>query len=128
MKTFTILTEAIESEIKDLKAEIREMIKNSLNTSDNKTVEDFILAYKKDSEVNQIEGLINNSDIYDFYLKNMDEIDEVLKNNNFFTKSPEEQSIYSLYDYIIAGTKAAVEVTINNFGEESEEIMEEPKF
>ena len=80
MRKFTVyLKEAEEIQVDtNLKDELTDMIKKSLNTSDSKTVEDFIAAYKKDSEKNQIEGLINNADIYDFYLKYDEDIDEIL--------------------------------------------------
>jgi hypothetical protein len=117
MRKFTVyLKEAEEVQVDtNLKDELTDMIKKSLNTSDSKTVENFIDAYKKDSEKNQIEGLINNADIYDFYLKYDEDIDEILTKNNFYDKSPKELNVFSLYDYIIAGTKEAVNLLINSF-------------
>jgi len=117
MRKFTVyLKEAEEVQVDtNLKDELTDMIKKSLNTSDSKTVENFIAAYKKDSEKNQIEGLINNADIYDFYLKYDEDIDEILTKNNFYDKSPKELNVFSLYDYIIAGTKEAVNLLINSF-------------
>jgi vacuolar-type H+-ATPase subunit E/Vma4 len=115
MKKFTIyLKEAEEVKVDtDLKDELKDMIRKSLNTSDSKTIEDFISAYKTDSERNQIEGLINDSDIYDFYLKYGEEIDEILSNSDFFEKTPDSMNVYSLYDIVIAGTKEAVKLTVN---------------
>jgi len=115
MKKFTIyLKEAEEVKVdNDLQDELKDMIRKSLNTSDSKTIEDFIAAYKADSERNQIEGLINDSDIYDFYLKYGEEIDEMLSNTDFFEKTPDSINVYSLYDYIIAGTKEAVKLLVN---------------
>ena len=122
MKKFTIYlkeSEEVQSEEDiSLDNEIRNMIKRSLNTEDNNTVNDFIAAYKRNSEENQIEGLINNSDVWDFYLKYSDDIDEILNNNDYYSKSPQELNIYSLYDYIILGTKEAVNYIINGFGNE----------
>jgi hypothetical protein len=115
MKKFTVyLKEAEEPKIDtEFKDELKDMISKSLNTSDSKTIEDFITAYKTDSERNQIEGLINDSDIYDFYLKYGEEIDEILSNSDFFEKTPDSMNVYSLYDYIIAGAKEAVKLTLN---------------
>lgn len=122
MRKFTVyLKEAEEVQVEtNLKDELTDMIKKSLNTSDSKTVEDFISAYKKDSEKNQIEGLINNADIYDFYLKYDEDIDEILTKNNFYDKSPKELNVFSLYDYIIVGTKEAVNYIINSFNNATE--------
>ena len=119
MKKFTIyLKEAEEVKIDvKLKDELLEMVKKSLNTSDAKTINDFIDAFKSDSEKNQIEGLINDADIYDFYLKFMDEIDEILTNSNFFEKSPKELNVFGLYNYIIIGTKNAVKIAIDGIKE-----------
>ena len=119
MKKFTIyLKEAEEVKIDiKLKEELLEMVKKSLNTSDAKTVNDFIEAYKEDSDKNQIEGLVNDADVYDFYLKFMDEIDEILSESNFFEKTPKELNTFSLYTYLVAGTKNAVKITIDGIKE-----------
>jgi len=116
MRKFSIyLKEAEEVKIDTkLHDELLEMIKKSLNTNDAKTVNDFIEAYKLDSEKNQIEGLINDADVYDFYLKFMDEIDEILSKANFFEKTPKELNAFSLYNYIVKGTKEAVKLIIDN--------------
>ena len=118
IRTFSIL-EAME-EIVDLEKDLKTMIENSIKTSDLKTVEDFISAYKVDPDKYQINGLINDSDIWDFYIKYKDNIDELLNKDGFYEKSPEELNIFSLYDYIIEGTKEAVKVKINSFGQTEE--------
>ena len=109
-------------EYKDFNANLKDMIKKSLKTSDEKTINDFLVAYKKDPESNQIEGLINDSDIYDMYLKFTDDIDEILNDNDYYSESPKDMNIFSLYDYIIAGTKKAVEYSINGLGDTDKEI------
>lgn len=113
MRKFTIYLKENENSDSNLNTEIRDMVQNSLKTSDSKTVEDFIKAYNTDPESNQIEGLINKADIYDFYLKYMEDIDEILFKNDFYNKSATELNIHSLYDYVIEGTKKAVNFSIN---------------
>ena len=103
-----------DSKYSDLKSEVLEMVERSVNTSDNKTKEDFIEAYKKDPESSQIEGLINDADIYEFYLKWRNDIDDILSTINFFDEVPSENKVYSLYEYIINGTKKAVSEIISN--------------
>lgn len=122
MKKFSFyLTEAEEIKVDaSLKDDLMDMIKKSLNTSDSKTVDDFIEAFKKDPAKNQIEGLINDADIYDFYLKYQDDIDKILSDGNFYEKSPKELNVFSLYSYIIIGTKEAVNLIINSFGKEEQ--------
>ena len=39
---------------------------------------DFIESFVRNPEESQIEGLINDSDIYDFYLKYRNQVDEIL--------------------------------------------------
>jgi hypothetical protein len=92
----------------EVKKDLGEMIEKSLKTSDQKTKEDFISAYLRDPEKTQIEGLINDSDIYEFYLKYRNNVDEVLSDSDFFEEKPSDLESFSLYDYLIVGTKKAV--------------------
>jgi hypothetical protein len=92
----------------DIKEDLKKLIEKSLKSSDSKTVESFISSYLKDDEKNQIEGLINDSDVYDFYLKYRNSIDEVLSKKEFFEKKPSEMDSFSLYDFVISGAKVAV--------------------
>lgn len=101
-------------DISDLKSEVREMIENSLKTSDIKTIDDFIKAYIRNPEETQIEGLINDSGVYEFYLKYRNDIDELLSNINFYDEVPSELGSFSLYDYVIRGTKRAIEEVMND--------------
>lgn len=59
-------------------------------------------------EEHEIEGLIDDSDVFDFYLKYRTQIDDILGDVNFYQETPEEKNVFSLYDYIIVGTKEAV--------------------
>ena len=96
------------SKYTELKDELTEMIKASLNTEDDKTFEDFIDAYNKNPEETQIEGLINDSDIYEFYLKWRNDIDDILSDINYYDEVPSELKVLSLYEYVIQGTKKSV--------------------
>lgn len=98
----------MDDEVSDIKSEIDKMIEDSLETSDIKTVDDFKLAYKRNQEDNQIEGLVNDADVYEFYLKWRNDIDEILSKVNFYDEIPSEMSSFSLYDYVIKGTKRAI--------------------
>lgn len=96
------------NEYEDLQEEISEMIKKSLKSEDEKVFNDFIESSIKEPEDVQIEGLINDSDIYEFYLKWRNEIDDVLSDINYYDEVPSENKVFSLYDYIIQGTKKSV--------------------
>ena len=109
-----LLEEVDETPVKDtsiyddLKNDLKEMVEKSLKTSDKKTYQDFISAYLRDPEKNQIEGLINDSDIYEFYLKYRNNIDQLLSEINFYEEKPSELDSFSLYDYVIVGTKKSI--------------------
>lgn len=114
-----IFEQVEDSEVKDdsvytdLQNDLKEMIEKSLKTSDEKTAEDFISAYLRDPEKTQIEGLINDSDVYEFYLKYRNNIDEILSEVNFYDEKPSDMDSFSLYDYIIVGTKRAIKEVMN---------------
>lgn len=119
------LSSGLEGENKDLKESIIDKIIKSLNTDDKKVFDEFISAYIKDSEGNQIEGLINDSDIYEFYLSNRNDIDALLSKLNFYDEVPSDMNSFSLYDYVVKGTKKAISEIINELKEGSKE-SEEP--
>ena len=69
----------------------------------------FVESFIKNPEEVKIEGFINESDIYDFYLKYCNQIDEVLNTVKFYQTTPEELNVFGLYDFIIKGTQKSVE-------------------
>jgi len=121
------LSPKLKSEYKDIKEDIIEMIEKSLKTSDNKTFEDFVSAFIKNSEETQIEGLINDSDVYEFYLKYRNDIDELLSKIKFYDEVPSEITSFSLYDYVIKGTKKAISEIVTMISEESKGTGEKPE-
>jgi pectate lyase len=110
-------TDISTNKYSDLKSEISGLIENSLKISNNKTSDEFISAFLKNPEETQIEGLINNSDIYDFYLKWRDDIDVILSDIRFYDETPSELKVFSLYDYIVSGTKKAVAEIVSMLSE-----------
>jgi hypothetical protein len=109
----------------DLKNDVKEMIEKSLKTSDKKTSKDFISAYLRDPDKTQIEGLINDSDIYEFYLKYRNNIDQILSETNFYDEKPSDMDSFSLYDYIIVGTKKALKNILEIIDKEGDNQSEE---
>ena len=92
----------------ELEDEIKSMIEKTIEKSGgefNSFVEKFI---KSPDDV-KIEGLINDSDIYDFYLKYRNDIDELLNDIKYFDEIPSESNTFGLYDYIINGTERCVQ-------------------
>lgn len=97
----------------DIKDEITEMIKTAINSTDKNVFNDFIDASIKNPEETQIEGLINDSEVYEFYLKFRNDIDSILSDINFYDEVPSEIKVFSLYDYIIKGTKRSISEVVS---------------
>ncbi len=118
---------SLKPENKDLKSEIIEKIIKSLKTEDRNVFNDFVEAFIKDDSKNQIEGLINDADVYEFYLSFRNEIDELLSKINFYDEVPSEISSFSLYDYVVKGTLRAIKECVLLIKEETktEETTEE---
>lgn len=103
---------------KEIKEELIDMIEKSIGSDDDEMFNDFLSGYVKSPDETSIEGLINDSDVYDFYLKYRNDIDEILNEVKYFDDVPSEQNIYSLYDYIIKSTKRAIEELIKSIRQE----------
>ena len=65
----------------------------------------FVDSFIKNPEDIKIEGFINDSDVYDFYLKWRNDIDEILSDLNYFDEVPTENNAFGLYEYVIKGTQ-----------------------
>jgi len=98
----------------DLKFDLLTMINTTLEniSEDNVKINDmkfFIKDYisgGKDST--SIEGLIEDNDIFNFYLKNQSDIDQLLNETEYLSISPIDNNVFSLYDVVIDGTKQAI--------------------
>jgi hypothetical protein len=94
----------IPEEVKDV---VKEMIEKTIkeNGGDFKS---FVEDFKDSSKDIKINGLINDSDIFDFYLTWRNYLDPILNSINFFSKSPKKIGETGLYEYVVEGTKTAV--------------------
>ena len=100
--------EATKDKYINIKDDIKSMIESTIENSGGE-INTFISSYIRNPDDYKIEGLINDSDIYDFYLKNRNDIDEILNDIKFFDEVPTDLNSFSLYDYVIKGTERAVE-------------------
>jgi deoxyribodipyrimidine photolyase len=91
----------------ELKEEVKSMIEKTIEKSGG-DFESFKDKFVKSPEDTNIEGFINDSDIYEFYLKFRNDIDELLNSVKYFDEVPSESNTFGLYDYIIGGTERAV--------------------
>jgi hypothetical protein len=106
------------SKYTEIKDEIKSMIEKTIENSGGEFAS-FVDKFIKEPEDIQIEGLINDSDIYDFYLKFRNDIDELLNDLKFFGNNPSDINAIGLYDYLIKGTQKAIEETVRLLGENS---------
>ena len=78
------------------------------NTEELVDVQNYINKSSENLDDGPLTGFIDDGDIYDFYLKYQADIDEICNNNSWFTKTPSEENVFSLYQYIINGSKFGV--------------------
>jgi len=114
MKRFSKLNEDISSfeekitgQYKSLKRGILKLIDGTINSSELVNYQNFINKYIEETDT-IIENFVEDNDVFNFYLKYKGDIDELLVDKEFFDKTARENDIFSLYDYVIVGTREAV--------------------
>ena len=112
----------------EIKSELKKMIQKTIDNKGGE-YESFIDKLLNDNEDVKIEGLINDSDIFDFYLKWRNDLDTILNSSNFFEKSPKDLDKVGLYEYVVEGTNSAILYIVKSLKslEESGEEPEEPE-
>ena len=118
------LVKVDSSKYTEIRDEIKSMIEKTIENSGGE-FSSFVDKFLKEPDDLKIEGLINDSDLYDFYLKFRNDIDEILNDIKFFGNAPSELNSIGLYDYLIKGTQKAIEETVKLFGEQKVEEPEE---
>lgn len=89
---------------------VKEMVDNTIETSGGEFIS-FVDSFIQNPEDVRVEGFINDSDIYEFYLKWRNDIDEILNSIGFYDVSPSSENAFGLYEFLIKGTeKAFIEV------------------
>jgi hypothetical protein len=120
-KYLQFIKEADESELikKDdsnydsIKEDIKKKIEETIEKNGGE-FKSFIKKFEESPKSVYIEGLINDSDIYDFYQTHRLVIDELLTKSNYFKKAPEEVGVYQ---YVIDSTKEAIELIVKMLAE-----------
>jgi hypothetical protein len=100
-----------DSKFSEIKDEIKSMIEKTIEKSGGE-FKSFVENFIKNPDDVKIEGLINDSDIYDFFLKWRNEIDEILNSIKFFNQLPTESNAFGLYEYVIKGTQKSIEEVV----------------
>lgn len=94
----------IENEYLSLKRGILELLDKTLG-SDLSKLQNFMNSYIDPESEEILEGLVDDAEIFDFYLKYQSDVDQILLDNDYYDDPPE---VESLYDYVIDGTFDAV--------------------
>ena len=103
------VSDKLEEKYISLKRGILVLLENSIDdTTELVNVQNFMNDFMQSEEKNTLIGFVDNADIFDFYLKYQSNIDEVCNDKQYFDKVPKDNNIFSLYDYIIDGSKFAV--------------------
>ncbi|MFA5586135.1 MAG: hypothetical protein WDA02_06265 [Saccharofermentanales bacterium] len=111
---FDDIKERLDDSYIDLKSELIEMIEETLKNIKNAEItmtdlEDFINDYiSAGKDANMIDKLVEDNDIFNFYLKFQSEIDELLNETKYMDESPSDNNVFSLYDVVIDGTKQSI--------------------
>lgn len=110
---FDDIRERLDDNYSELKNGLIEMIEESLKGSTEVVnmidIENFIGDYiSSGKDASMIDGIIEDNDIFNFYLKYQSDIDELLNDTKYMDKSPKENNVYSLYDVVIDGTKQSI--------------------
>lgn len=98
-----------------MRGDVEKMIKDTIGETGD--VKDFARRYLKNPEQGEIEGLINDDQVHDFWLKYENEIDELLNTIKFFDESPNDLNAIGTYKYIIVSTKRAIEEIVKMIAE-----------
>jgi len=108
------LKDKLNSDYKSIKRGLLSLIEKSVENSDKLlNVQNYMDSYINDEDV-ILEDFVENSDIYDFYLKYQTDVDSLLSDNEYYEKTPVELNIFSLFDYVIDGTKESVKICIKS--------------
>jgi hypothetical protein len=108
------LKSKLSNDNKEMKEYLLDKVQKSANSTDQKVFLEFIETYLKNPNDTQIEGFINDSDIYAFYLKYNGEIDEILSELNFYDEKPSDIDCFSLYDYVVKGTLKSIKSIVED--------------
>ena len=102
-----------DSNYDSIKEDIKKKIEETIEKSGGE-FKSFIEKFEAQPKSVYIEGLINDSDIYDFYQTHRLVIDELLTKHDYFKKAPEEIGVYQ---YVIDSTKEAIELVVKMLAE-----------
>lgn len=113
---------------KEIKDELKSMIEKTIEKSGG-DFNSFTDKFIKEPDDIKIEGLINDSDLFDFYLKWRNDVDPILNDMRFYDQSPNKLGVLGLYEYVVKGTQKAIEEVVKGLsgGQSKTETPEQPE-
>lgn len=90
----------------DIIEEVKRMFQETVDESGGE-LQTMIKAYSQNPKDIKVREFINDSDIYDFYLKFRNDIDQILNDINYFDSTAQEKNAFGLYEYTVKGTETA---------------------
>ncbi len=123
----------VTGDYESLKIGILNLLDKSVENSDDLVnIQNFMNEYRDNPENATLVGLVDDAEIFDFYMKYQSNVDEMCESKNYFDKSPKENNVFSLYAFIINGTKFAVQETMKDlendlFSEGEEKTQTQPQ-
>ena len=104
----------VSGDYESLKRGILLLLDNSVENNELVNVQNFINEYIEDDENATLVGLVDDAEIFEFWNKYKDQIDEICSDKQYFDKTPTENNIFSVYQFMISATKFAVKETMKN--------------
>ena len=104
--------ESTSAEFTEIREELRSMIEKTAEKQ-KKDYSSFVTEFLKNPNEVKIDGLINDSDIFEFFKKWQNDIDEILNKIKFFDERPGQMTESSkrakgVYNYMIVATEKAI--------------------
>lgn len=104
--------ESSSSEFTEIREELKSMIEKTADKQ-KKDYNNFLTEFLKNPNDVKIDGLITDSDIFEFFKKWQNDIDEILNKIKFFDERPGQITESSkrakgIYNYIIVATEKAI--------------------
>lgn len=104
----------------EIKAAVKEKIESTIKKSGGE-YSAFVDKFAKDPESVQIEGLISDDQIYDFWMKFENDIDELLNGVGFFDQSPVSMNVIGVYKYVVSSAREAINLVVGMLCDEISE-------
>jgi len=110
----TEMEEQVGDSFPELKMDLLVLINDTLETAASEEVKkedlntfftDYITTGK---DADMIDELIEDNDIFNFYLKHQSDFDELLNDTGYMNQTPQQNNVFSLYDVTIDGTKQGI--------------------